>query len=70
MAARTHQSAKSVSLVIGAAYGLVTVLGVLGLLKVPSVGNFGDPDNFLHLTTSALTLYFATAGAEPTAALP
>lgn len=68
MGARTHRSAKAVSLAIGTAYGLVTVLGVVGLLKFLSIDTLSDPDNFLHLTTSAITLYFATAGAEGTAA--
>ncbi len=63
-ASRTHSAAQKVSLGIGIAYGLVTVLGAVGLLKFLSIDSLADPDNFLHLASSAIALYFATAGAE------
>jgi hypothetical protein len=65
-ASRHHATAKNVTLAIGAAYGLVTVLGAAGLLKFLSIDSLADPDNFLHLASSAISLYFATAGAEQT----
>ena len=62
---RTHDSAKQVNLAVGVVYGLVTVLGAAGALEFLNIDDLASPDNFLHLATSALALYFATAGAEP-----
>jgi hypothetical protein len=63
-AARGDRAAKAVDLVNGGVLGLVTVLGLftsaLGMLGMHSLG---DPDNFLHLATSTLSLYFGSAGA-------
>ena len=56
------------TLTIGRVYGLVTVLGAMGLLKFLSIDTLANADNFLHLATAAMSLYFATAGAEGTAA--
>ena len=71
VASRTHPAAKTVSLVIGAAYALVAVLGFFGALEFLSIDSLADPDNFLHIVTAALAFYFATAGSEDaTAATP
>ncbi|HZJ51996.1 MAG TPA: hypothetical protein VFF07_14420 [Actinomycetota bacterium] len=40
-----HRSAKAVSLAIRTAYGLVTVLGAIGLLKFLSIDTLANPDN-------------------------
>lgn len=61
---RSPQLARTANLGIGAVLGLVTVLGALGALRFLAIEDLGSPDNFLHLITAALALYFATAGAE------
>ncbi|MGH2736750.1 MAG: DUF4383 domain-containing protein [Actinomycetota bacterium] len=61
---RTRALARTVNLGIGAVLGLVTVLGALGALRFLAIEDLGAPDNFLHLITAALALYFASAGAE------
>jgi Domain of unknown function (DUF4383) len=60
---RTEASARAVSILIGAVYLLVGVLGLfingssdLNLL------NINQPDNALHLASAALGLYFGLAG--------
>jgi Domain of unknown function (DUF4383) len=59
-----HGTARQANLVIGGVLGLVTILGALGVLRFLAIESFGSPDNFLHLVTAALSLYFGTAGAE------
>jgi hypothetical protein len=54
-----------VSLVLGFALGLVSVLGFVGALRFLAIDDLADPDNFLHLVTAALALYFGSVGAEP-----
>jgi Domain of unknown function (DUF4383) len=61
---RAHDSAKTVNLAVGVVYGLVTVLGAAGALEFLNIDDLASPDNFLHLATSLLAIYFATAGAE------
>ena len=56
------RSARLVDLALGVVLGLVTVVGVLGWLGVLGMSGMGDPDNFLHLSTAALALYFGSAG--------
>ena len=63
-ASAKHAAAKSTNLLIGVVYGLVTVLGFAGLLKFLAIEGAGSADNFLHLASSLLALYFGTAGAE------
>ena len=62
-AASQPASAKTVNLLIGSVYGLVTVLGFAGAIEFLAIES-GSADNFLHLASSALALYFGTAGAE------
>ncbi len=62
-----HQSAKSVNMLIGVVYALVTILGFAGVLKFLAIEGPGSADNFLHLASAALALYFGSAGAEGTA---
>ena len=50
---------------------LVAVLGFLGLGFMETLLNIrgsGDPDNFLHLVTGTIALYFGTAGDRATTA--
>jgi hypothetical protein len=60
---RTEAGARTVSILIGAVYLL---LGVLGLFINGSsdlnVLNLNQPDNVLHLASAALGLYFGLAG--------
>ncbi|MGH2787168.1 MAG: DUF4383 domain-containing protein [Actinomycetota bacterium] len=59
-----HDRARQANLLIGGTLGLVTILGAFGVLRFLAIESFGSPDNFLHLVTAALSLYFGTAGAE------
>ena len=57
-------TAKSVNTLIGVVYLLTALLGFLGMLKFLSIAKgFGGADNWLHLVSGALALYFGTAGA-------
>jgi hypothetical protein len=60
----TPGAARVTNLLLGGVYGLVTVLGLLGLLEFLNIEDLGSPDNFLHLATGGLALYFGAAGAE------
>lgn len=63
---RTAASAKQMNTLIGVAYLLVALLGFLGLEFMQDLLNIhgsGSADNFLHLASGALALYFGTAGA-------
>jgi hypothetical protein len=64
-ASTSESSARTVSLVLGFALGLVSVLGFVGALRFLAIDDLADPDNFLHLVTAALALYFGSVGAEP-----
>ena len=66
LGSREHSTAVAANLVVGATYSLVTVLGAVGALEFLSIDDLADPDNFLHLVSAALSLYFGSAGAgEP-----
>jgi Domain of unknown function (DUF4383) len=65
-AASSHDSAKSVNVLIGVAYLLTFVLGLFDA-KFLAIDGPGDPDNYLHLVSGALSLYFGTAGATGSA---
>jgi hypothetical protein len=58
-----YASARAANLVIGVVLGLVTVLGFLGGMGMLGMSGLGDPDNFLHLATAALSLYFGSLAA-------
>ena len=62
-AAPRHRAARPVNLVIGVVLGLVTVLGFFGGLGMLGMSGLADPDNFLHLTTATLALYFGSVAA-------
>lgn len=64
-ASRTAALSKSVNTLFGVVLLLVAVLGFTGIDLVHTLLNVteaSDPDNFLHLVTGALALYFGTAG--------
>jgi hypothetical protein len=68
VASRSESSSRNVSLALGFALGLVAVLGFIGALRFLAIESLADPDNFLHLVTAALALYFGTVGSEPVGA--
>jgi len=59
-----HRFARLANLTIGGVLGLVTVLGFVGGMGMLGMSGLADPDNFLHLATATLALYFGSAGAE------
>jgi hypothetical protein len=64
VAARWHAAARIANAAIGTALGLVTILGFAHILMFLGIHSLGDPDNFLHLASATLALYFGTIGAE------
>ena len=70
-AARRHDTARVVDLAIGIVLGLVTVVGFVGGMGMLGMSGLADPDNFLHLFTASLALYFGSVAAgTPDAAEP
>jgi hypothetical protein len=59
-----HRAARVANVAIGVVLGLVTVLGFFGGMGMLGMSGLADPDNFLHLATATLALYFGTAAAE------
>jgi Domain of unknown function (DUF4383) len=59
-----HRTARLANLVIGVTLGLVTVLGFVGGMGMLGMVGIADPDNFLHLATATLALYFGAVAAE------
>lgn len=61
-----HERAKQVNLLIGVVYGLVAILGLANILVDAPDGllDANAADDFLHLGSAVLALYFGTAGAE------
>lgn len=62
-AAPNHRPAKTVNLAIGVVLGLVTVLGLADGMGILGMSGLADPDNFLHLATATLALYFGSLAA-------
>ena len=58
--------AKSINLIVGIAYALVAVLGFMGVVTPELINDRGVADDFLHLATAILAIYFGTAGATAT----
>lgn len=58
-----HASARRMNLTLGLVYAGVTVLGMAGLLKFLAISGWGAADNWLHLVTAVVAVYFGTAGA-------
>jgi hypothetical protein len=61
---RTKRGACLANIGIGAVLGLVTILGFANMLSFLGINGLADPDNFLHLVTASMALYFGSAGAE------
>lgn len=59
-----HATAKQANLIIGIAYALVAALGFAGVLKFLAISGAASADNWLHLVTALVSLYFGTAGAS------
>ena len=64
-AAPRHRTARVANLAIGIVLGLVTVLGFFEGLGMLGMSGLADPDNFLHLITATLSLYFGSVAAGP-----
>jgi hypothetical protein len=58
-----HRTARAVNLALGVVLGLVTVLGFAGGMDLLGMSGLSDPDNFLHLATATLSLYFGSVAA-------
>ena len=58
-----HRTARLANLVLGVVLGLVTVLGFVGGMGMLGMSGIADPDNFLHLATATLSLYFGSVAA-------
>lgn len=54
--------ARSVNLIVGIAYALVAVLGFISVVTPELINDRGVADDFLHLATAILAIYFGTAG--------
>ncbi len=71
-ASREPAAAKTANLLFGVVLLLVAVLGFMGLDLMHTLINAGgeatDPENFLHLATALLALYYGTTGAARAAA--
>lgn len=67
---RAHATAKQFNLIVGVLYGLLTILGLANVVIDAPDGllDANDADDFLHLATAVLAIYFGTAGAEGTRA--
>lgn len=61
-----HETAKSMNLLVGVVYLLLAILGFAGVV-VEDLLNVNSADNFLHIGTAALAIFFGTVGA---AAMP
>ena len=60
--------ARKINLVVGIAYAAVAVLGFIGVVTPELINDRGVADDFLHLATAILAIYFGTAGATTTGA--
>ena len=65
-AAPRHHAARLANLAFGVVLGLVTVLGFVGGMGMLGMSGIAEPDNFLHLATATLSLYFGSVAAGGT----
>jgi len=66
VAAPRHSWARIANLGMGVVLGLVTVLGFFDGMGMLGMSGLADPDNFLHLATATLALYFGSVAAGAT----
>jgi hypothetical protein len=59
----SHVTAKRVNLIVGVVYGIVALLGIAGVL-VDDLLEANLADDYLHLATATLAIFFGTIGAE------
>ena len=61
-----HALAKQANLWVGIVYGVLAILGLANILIDAPDGllDANDADDFLHLATAVLAIYFGTAGAS------
>jgi hypothetical protein len=69
-ASRTHDASKGINLLLGIAFLLLFILGMVGVLKWLAIEGAESADNYLHLATAVLSVYFGTAGATGTRPTP
>lgn len=62
-AAAKHATAKSANMLLGVVLLLVFALGMAGVLEFLAIKDAGAADNYLHIATAALALYFGSVGA-------
>ncbi|HEV3472282.1 MAG TPA: DUF4383 domain-containing protein [Actinomycetota bacterium] len=60
---RSHETAKRVNVSVGIFYGLLALLGIANVL-VGDLLEANVADDFLHLSTAVLAIFFGTTGAE------
>jgi hypothetical protein len=60
-----HRTARAANLALGVVLGLVTVLGFVDGMGMLGMSGLADPDNFLHLATATLALYYGSVAAGP-----
>ena len=56
--------APKVNLVVGITYAVVAVLGFVNVITPELINDRGVADDFLHLGTAILAIYFGSAGAR------
>lgn len=59
----SHPSARRMNLIMGLIYAAITVLGMVGVLQFLAISGWGSANNWLHLVTAVVAVYFGTAGA-------
>ncbi len=64
----SHDRARRVNLSIGVAYAVIAVLGIANVL-VNELIEANVTDDYLHLSTAVLSVFFGTSGAEGRARL-
>jgi hypothetical protein len=58
-----HRTARVANVAMGVVLGLVTLLGFVGGMGMLGMAGLADPDNFLHLATATVSLYFGSVAA-------
>lgn len=64
VASSKHATSKRANTIIGVVYALVAALGFAGVLKFLAIAGASSADNWLHVVSSVLAVYFGTAGAS------